>query len=185
MKKNVMMRLASVLLVAILLSTCALSATFAKYTSTGTGSATATVAKWAFDFNAADEAVSTDVAFGLFNAIKDSDGNAENDVAAGKIAPGTSGSVTIQLKNASEVNATYSIAFAITGNLPLEFCVGEITNETQWTSNIAEIAGQAIGKGDTSNVVINWRWPFTETVENSYSEANVTVTATVTASQVD
>ena len=39
MKKNTMMRIASVLLVAVLLSTCAISGTFAKYTSQYTGSA--------------------------------------------------------------------------------------------------------------------------------------------------
>jgi hypothetical protein len=46
MKKNMMMRLASVLLVATLLSTCAISGTFAKYVTTESGSDSARVAKW-------------------------------------------------------------------------------------------------------------------------------------------
>ena len=46
MKKNKMMRIASVLLVAVLLSTCAISGTFAKYVTTGTASDVARVAKW-------------------------------------------------------------------------------------------------------------------------------------------
>ena len=46
MKKNVMMRIASVLLVAVLLTTCAISGTFAKYVSEATGFDYARVAKW-------------------------------------------------------------------------------------------------------------------------------------------
>ena len=46
MKKNYMMRLAAVLLVLVLLSTCVISGTFAKYVTTGNASDTAQVAKW-------------------------------------------------------------------------------------------------------------------------------------------
>lgn len=46
MKKNKMMRIASVLLVAVLISTCAISGTFAKYITKAEGEDTARVAKW-------------------------------------------------------------------------------------------------------------------------------------------
>lgn len=46
MKKNVMMRIASFLMVAVLLSTCAISGTFAKYVSTDYAQDSARVAKW-------------------------------------------------------------------------------------------------------------------------------------------
>ena len=46
MKTNKMMRLASVLLVAVLLSTCAISGTFAKYTTAEDATDSARVAKW-------------------------------------------------------------------------------------------------------------------------------------------
>ena len=46
MKKNVMMRLASFLLVAVLISTSAISGTYAKYVTSGTGVDTARVAHW-------------------------------------------------------------------------------------------------------------------------------------------
>lgn len=46
MKKNKMMRLASLLLVAVMLTTCTISGTYAKYVTTGTGTDTARVAKW-------------------------------------------------------------------------------------------------------------------------------------------
>ena len=46
MRKNKMMRLASALLVAVLLTTCAISGTFAKYVTSASGDDTARVAKW-------------------------------------------------------------------------------------------------------------------------------------------
>ena len=44
MKTNKMMRIASVLLVAVLLTTCVISGTFAKYTTTVSATSTANVA---------------------------------------------------------------------------------------------------------------------------------------------
>lgn len=46
MKKNMMMRLASVLLIAVLMSTCAISGTFAKYVTSDEGTDSARVAKF-------------------------------------------------------------------------------------------------------------------------------------------
>ena len=58
MKKNKMMRIASVLLVAVLLSTCAISGTFAKYITSKESTDTARVAKFGVDL-----AVTVDGAF--------------------------------------------------------------------------------------------------------------------------
>ena len=49
MKKNKMMRIASVLLVAVILTTCAISGTFAKYVSSADSSDSARVAYWGFN----------------------------------------------------------------------------------------------------------------------------------------
>jgi len=51
MKKNVMMRLASFLLVAVLISTSAISGTYAKYVTSGTATDSARVAKWGVTFD--------------------------------------------------------------------------------------------------------------------------------------
>ena len=48
MRKNNMLRIASVLLVAVLLTTCAISGVFAKYQSLGNNNDEARVAKWGF-----------------------------------------------------------------------------------------------------------------------------------------
>lgn len=52
MKKNVMMRLSALLLVAVLLTTCVISGTFAKYTTAATTTDVAKVAKWGIVVNA-------------------------------------------------------------------------------------------------------------------------------------
>lgn len=49
MKKNRMMRLASILMIAVLMTTCTISGTFAKYTTEVTSQDTARVANWGFD----------------------------------------------------------------------------------------------------------------------------------------
>ena len=74
MKKNKMMRLASVLLVAVLISTCAISGTFAKYVTNGTAKSEARVAK-----------------FGVKVAAE---GNLLSSNEDKVVAPGTSGSLT-------------------------------------------------------------------------------------------
>ena len=54
MKKNNMMRIASVLLVAVLLTSCVIAGTFAKYTSSASGEDTARVAYWGFNLDNSD-----------------------------------------------------------------------------------------------------------------------------------
>ena len=100
MKKNVMMRIASVLLVAVLLTTCAISGTFAKYVTSDNGSDFARVAKFGVTVAISDHSnfgktyVSTDGTY-VGNAV-----NADVNV----VAPGT---------NSEEVDNV--VTFAITG----------------------------------------------------------------------
>ena len=77
MKKNTMMRLASGLLVAVLLSTCAISGTFAKYVTTADVEDTARVAKWGVTVTATGS---------LFETKYDNDGEIEKDENGDDIA---------------------------------------------------------------------------------------------------
>ena len=162
MKKNRMMRLASILLVAVLLSTSVISGTFAKYTSTSSDSDTARVAKW--DIKLENETMVETFTFDLFNTttadlnnVATSGSNADDVVI---IAPGTSGSFEINLKNASEVNAEYTIAYTIVSNddIPLQFS----TDGTNWATDIAtlNVTKVAINMGVDVPVVVRWRWAF-------------------------
>ena len=174
MKKNKMMRLASFLLVAVLLSTCAISGTFAKYTSTKTNSDTARVAKWSFKVDDKDIATEN-FAFNLFDVVADTNQAGEmNDeyVADGVIAPGTWGYFDLKLTNASEVNATVAIAFGVTNTnkIPVQFKVEQIATGTAaptaapatgWTAEpTAVVAGAdnlVYGTG-TITYRVYWQW---------------------------
>ena len=79
MRKNKMMRLASALLVAVLLTTCAISGTFAKYTTSVTSQDAARVATWGF----------TSTSMDLTNLFSKTYTNVASGNAEDVIAPGT------------------------------------------------------------------------------------------------
>lgn len=89
MKKNKAMRLASALLVLTLLTTCAISSTFAKYVTKAEGSDKARVAYWGFDNQEAT--IDIDLFDGEYHNVK-----ASGDVGgfSNVIAPGTEKSTT-------------------------------------------------------------------------------------------
>lgn len=68
-KKRIVPMLFALLVVLTLVSCCFLGSTFARYTSTGTGSASAEVAKWDIDFNGSNTE------------------NGETDIEIGKLSP--------------------------------------------------------------------------------------------------
>jgi hypothetical protein len=158
MKTNKIMRIASVLLVAVLLSTCVISGTFAKYVASANVTDTVSVAKWDIDFDG-DNDESKAFEFDLFNTIKDSDGGDEDHVVAGKIAPGTSGDFTIKLANLSDVDALADVTFELTNTagIPLEFKVGDgAWKATLDAKNDIELA-KTTGSAD---IKVEWRWAF-------------------------
>ncbi len=112
MKKNVMMRLSALLLVAVLLTTCVISGTFAKYVTSGEAGDEARVAKWGVTVT-----VTGDEAFGTkYNDAIEAEGtkvisaNGDNVLAPG--TNGTLGSVTIS--GAPEVRVSVAVDLTIT-----------------------------------------------------------------------
>ena len=89
MKKNKAMRMASALLILTLLTTCVISSTFAKYTTSANGTDSARVAKWGFEAN--DSSIVLD---NLFKTAYDKNVNGAADV----IAPGTTNSVSFKFE---------------------------------------------------------------------------------------
>ena len=108
MKKNKMMRIASVLLVAVLLSTCAISGTFAKYVTSANSSDSARVAKFGVEITANGN---------IFAASYDSTVAADGGTPD-VVAPGTSGnlaSMTLSGKPEVSVKVTYTGTVQLTG----------------------------------------------------------------------
>ena len=171
MKKNIMMRLASILLIAVLMSTCAISGTFAKYSTVTSGKASARVAKWSFDVGETD--ITTQAfTFDLGMTITEIGGGEESDVATENdkllLAPGTQGSFDIVLENTSEVTAQYKVVFN-KSNMPTNFTYtytytytdgDEITVDKVNTNEEALAQFAQIGMNDKVTITVNWEWPF-------------------------
>lgn len=166
MKKNKMMRIASVLLIAVLMTTCAISGTFAKYVTSAEGTDSARVAKWGVEIEATgvmfndsykDEATT-------YSANETGDAiTVQADTEGTKIlAPGTEGSLAaLSVTGTPEVDVevTYDATLTLTGwnvtgdwdndpdtaDTTVEYCPIEITvgDETFkiGENNIADIAG--------------------------------------------
>ncbi len=204
MKTNTMMRVASVLLVAVLLSTCAIAGTYAKYVSTTTGTDSARVAKWDFKVNGTT-ANSNTFTFNLFETILDTDKSGEDDITPADgtiIAPGTQGSFEIVLKNDSEVTAKYAIDYTVTNtnNIPVQFSVD---NGASWSSDLADVsatdATELAASTGTTTIIVQWRWAFErgndDAEKNTNNAADTTlglagsaelkVEAKITVEQVD
>ena len=125
MKKNKMMRIASVLLVAVLLTTCAISGTFAKYVTSKESTDTARVAKFGVDLGVTvDSAFATEYDADVTVTDKDGAAIAKTVVASSTdqdnlVAPGTKGdlmaSATIAGTPEVAVNVKQEATLVLTG----------------------------------------------------------------------
>ena len=112
MKKNVMMRIASVLLIAVLLTTSAVSGTYAKYVTSGTGTDSARVAKWGVTVTADFSDLFTERYDTHVNWNGDTDGDSvvSSEVNTDVVAPGTDGTLanfTVNGQPEVDVNVSY------------------------------------------------------------------------------
>lgn len=114
MKKNVMMRIASILLVCVLVTTCGISGTFAKYVTTAESTDSARVAKWGVKASVTGKAFAT-----TYNIQTDVGGKftlaAESSTTDRLVAPGTTGTFTgVALTGTPEVAVNITKTATIT-----------------------------------------------------------------------
>ena len=177
MKKNRMMRLASLLLVLVLMTSSVVGGTFAKYTTSQDVTDSARDAHWGFDAVA-------DFDFDLFNASTDT-GIGDD----GLIAPGSANSFTFTLVNADAETApevAYKITVDTTGTTTalsaeleeaLSFTLDNTTYDT-WgdlVTAIKNLSGSTDGSGskeyepntavptafaNNAKHTIGWAWAF-------------------------
>ena len=115
MKKNTMMRIASVLMVAVLLSTCAISSTFAKYVSSDSATDTARIAKWGVTVSAYNKNTSFNNTYTTSEQDATITVKTQNDSDDHIIAPGTSGSLGgISISGTPEVMVDVSVNATLT-----------------------------------------------------------------------
>ena len=185
-----------------LVSLTLVSNTWAKYTSTASGTDSARVAKWSWSY-AKD--TSNNVLIDLFNDTKVCELDVHNEpwiepdlhVAQGQalVAPGTGGKFELKVTNNSEVTGKVSFDFDVSGaSIPLEFKV----DSGSWTSTLSDISSENVAMGATKTVTIYWRWLYERGTTEAEKEANnkqdtelgiasetVTVSVTINFEQVD
>ena len=209
MKKNRTMRVAVLMLALTLLTCCFVGSTFAKYTSTASGTASVTVANWEInvgpDGDTVDITGADSITFALFNTINDTkDHNDEADVKDNMIAPGTEGSFTFKIENASDVNAQYKVDFfvytmdggnKVAATFPTNFVFttknGGATVTNDPVNSLTDIEFTAINMGGTASVQIDWAWAFETTdgdaddTADGIANKTIYVDATIVVEQVD
>ena len=184
MKKNRMMRLASVLMVLTLLSTSVISGTFAKYTTSVTSEDSARVAKWGFE----------PTTMVLDNLFLSSYTNVVSNNGDDVIAPGTEGSTTFAFAfdetngaNGPEVAYTFTVDVdanchsAILANPNIVWkldsngwgtwdkMVADITALSGSTTGTLQYAPNTLPVGFTASDdvhTIAWKWVFDESAAN-------------------
>ena len=107
MKKNAMLKIAAILLVAVLLTTCAISTTFAKYVTNGTETPAggARVAKWGLKF----EAYAAEDKEPIFLNEYENGGFTLAKSSTQIVAPGTSNEGVVDVK----ITGTPEVSFAL------------------------------------------------------------------------
>lgn len=211
MKKNKAMRLASVLLVLVLLTSSVVGGTFAKYVTEVSSSDSARVAKWGFNtasINFED----------LFAASYDKVAAGSDELAI--IAPGTEGEVSFKFENALG-EAGPEVAYTFKVDTDGSSCAADIQKNANiqwkldngewgtWSDLIAAIEAldgdEEYGVGEIPEMVnvnhtVAWQWTFNNTDDGNdnddYNDSDlgntaveellaVTLVVTITATQVD
>ncbi len=146
MKKNKFMRLASVMLMLCLITTCAISGTFAKYTTSASAQDSARVAKWGVKIAMnADDTFFSD-SYGDDDLASDSNVTVQGESSAKVVAPGTKGNlatVTISGKPEVKTNVQVTVDLDLGSNWKLAdttvYCPLVITvNSTPYKVNLSD-----------------------------------------------
>lgn len=193
-KRSPFLKIAGGMLAVSLLTTCVISGTMAKYTSSASGSDTARAAKWSILVNGTEIATRTPqtMDFDLFNTIGDDDNGYDDDVNVVNvsedepaiIAPGTGGKIDLVITNNSEVTAEYDLELSENNpsGIPIQYsfdgayyfysfadlkAMAENTYDG-WADMIMQIAGVDLtnaAPNSTITIPVDWAWAFDE---NSY-----------------
>ena len=198
MKKNKMMRAASALMVATLLTTSGISGTFAKYVTSGNSSDYAHVAVWGFN----------ETSISITDLFKETyDSTVKSSVEhIDVIAPGTTGSATFGFKyggsaTAPEVAYTFSVDTEGSScseyiennpNIKWQLDNGDWGNWDTLLADIEALSGDASGTKEyapgelprafnktTYEHTVTWKWAFDEYDNTSFNATNYDIIDTV------
>lgn len=194
--KNNKKKVAVVLLLAVVaVGSYFVSGTYAKYSRALSGSDEATVAK--FSVTATDLNKEQNATIDLFGTLKEANvTDAEENVKADRIAPGTGGQFTTTLTNASEVDVEAVVTLSETNasNVPIEYSLDKTTwkKASDLTGKVTLDYDTKTGGTTTDDVTVYWRWAIDAqadaddtTLGEMATAPKVTTKVTVTFNQVD
>lgn len=182
MKKTKLMRAALLLLVLTLITSCFVGGTFAKYTTSKTGSDTARVAKWGVAIDAKGTTFAKEYKTDTENVV----GTIANSVVSKNevVAPGTKGEMAkIAITGTPEVavSVNYAADFKVVGwtvgdkfYCPLHIKVGDtlidgtgFTDVHAFENAVSDAISKLSGKYDAGTNLngarvpsVSWEWPF-------------------------
>lgn len=174
-KKSIAARLGIAAFALTLVTTCMTGGTLAKYASEVTGTGTAAAAKWDVEMKAdANKTAATTVQSGNFTFTLDStqSGNAAHAlVAENKVAPGSTGSVALQINvkatNEVKTGGSFEIDTTNLNGLPIKFYEdASFTKEITMTDKKGTVTSTTTVAPETAGTidqVIYWRWDTTST----------------------
>lgn len=152
-KKNTnLSKTVGLLLVLTLLALIAISGTYAKYTTSVSGNATAVIAKWDIKFTNGDSTISNDFNIDLAKTMTSS------DKANTFIQPGSEGSFKVKVTNDSDVTAV--VVATVSDNSSTIFKNGQFTLTVDGNT-AAE--GVEVAPNGSKEVTITWKWNYEAT----------------------
>ena len=155
MKKTKLMRAALLLLVLTLITSCFVGGTFAKYTTSATGSDTARVAKWGF------KGASTINLDNLFQSVyyKHEAGTDKETVKSktNVIAPGTGGLAEFNFTY-NETDAAPEVAYTFTVSTDGSACADSIEKNTNIKWSLDGKLAPHVGKPSDANYAAEGSW---------------------------
>lgn len=207
-KKNIFCLL--LVFILIIMISCTITVTYAKYMSSVSGSDKARVAKWAWTINSNDLnnellELSIDDLFSagnVHNLVENTchyvflDENIQQNGDA-IIAPGTCGYTNIEITNNSEVNAKYQIIIQEKNQsgIPLAYAY---SNQGNWYTpdEFNEIDNMfnknVIKAGETKKISLYWKWDYEtengdgfDTTLGTYSNSEVEVKVKLNITQIN
>lgn len=167
-RKGLIGRLAVVAMVLCLITMSLTAGTLAKYASETSGSATATVAKWAIKFTDGAATDPQELSGSIALNLKDTQKVTDKLVADERIAPGTKGSFAMAVDGTgTEVAFTYTIEMDMSGltGVPLAFYDGDPdaggTKLTPASGKVSATGTVKVGETAAATKNIWWKWDST------------------------
>lgn len=184
-RENSLEKKVLIMLLIVILAIIALSGTYAKYTTSTTGTGKAAIADWDIKFSdGTNNITTTSFDIDLANTMT------SKDSTNAFIQPGSKGSFTITVTNDSDVPATVSASVTDSSST--------IFNQKQFTLTTGGTDAATVAAGESKEITVSWEWTYNKSTDADTDDTtigtsdkadgttkNTICTIQLTATQVD